>query len=459
MRSLYIKFAVTTITIMIVSGLLAFVFSNSYYQYTLKPQNDEKNTKIALEIASYVNANEDIHLHRYLENVSTIGYQLLLVDASGEETFFGAPFRDTSLPSDTKLTVLGGDVYHGMKQFPQETFVTGFFANELSNTIGVPLETNGQKYALFLRPDIKLLFNEMHILFGWLLALTLIISIVLVLIGAKYLVNPISKLTKATKELSEGNFSLQLDIARKDEIGELATSFTHMARQLAKLDEMKTEFISNITHDIQSPLANLKGYANLLEKEETTAAEKKTYLSIIHSEIERLSRLTKQLLLLASLDRNEGLIEKKRFNVSEQLKEVIHRHQWIINERGMMIRYSLPDVYMSGDPSLLTNVWENLLMNAIKYNQDHGTIDISIQETETTVKVQIQDTGIGLKGHEVDRIFERFYRVDTSRTSAIEGTGLGLSIVSSIVKLHDGAIDIESFIDEGTTIVIQLPKL
>lgn len=99
-----------------------------------------------------------------------IGYQLYLVDESGDETSFGAPFREYNLSKSAVEQVLSGNVFHGILNFPQETFVTGFFANELKNTIGVPLAHNDENYALFLRPDIKLLFNEMHILFGWLLA-------------------------------------------------------------------------------------------------------------------------------------------------------------------------------------------------------------------------------------------------------------------------------------------------
>lgn len=458
MKSLYVKFVATTIAIMLISGLLAFLFSNTYYQYKLKPQNDAKNTKIALEIAEYIKENDGINIQRYLNNVASLGYQLLLIDTFENETYFGAPFRETSLRNEMKQKVLDGEVYHGMLQFPKETFVTGFFANELSNTVGVPVEENGKRYALFLRPDIKLLFNEIHVLLAWLLAGTMLLSIGLVLVGTKFLVHPISKLTKATNKLSKGDFVVQLDIERNDEIGELATSFTRMVKHLESLDEMKTEFISNITHDIQSPLANLKGYVNLLEKNNLASEEKQHYVSTMYSEIDRLSRLTKQLLLLASLDQNEGLVNKKCFNVSEQLKEVLHRYQWMLNERGIMLSYSLPDVFINGDPSLLTNVWENVLTNAIKYNKENGTIELSVREIGDMIEMEIQDTGIGFKEHEIDRAFERFYRVDESRTSSVEGTGLGLSIAQSIVKLHGGSIQIKSVVDEGTTVNIHLPK-
>src|SRR5699024_1276796 len=155
------------------------------------------------------------------------------------------------------------------------------------------------------------------------------------------------------------------------------------------------EFISNISHDIKSPLSNIKGYVQLLENETldktekakymtiihqeisrlSDLTEKAKYMTIIHQEISRLSNLTKQLILLASLDRQEQLLKKEKFLVSDQLKEIIRSHQWSLEEKGLMVSYTLPEKTMIyGDPSMLYNVWENLFTNAIKYNEDSGSI-------------------------------------------------------------------------------------
>jgi len=457
MKSLYGKFVVITIGIMLLSGVLAFIISNVYYQQKLKPYNDQKNAKIGMQIADFADNHPTINLQEYMENLSSIGYQMYLIEDNGDSNYFGAPFRVKNLSKSAIHQVLNGHVYHGILHFPQKTFVTGFFANELSNTIGVPLTHNGKHYALFLRPDIKLLFNEMHILFAWLLALTILLSIVFVLISTKYLVKPISKLTKATKSLAEGNFNVELDIVRHDELGELAKSFSHMSNKLEQLDDMRKEFTSNISHDIQSPLSNIKGYTNLLEKESLNHEEKAQYISIINGEVNRLSSLTKQLLLLASLDRNEDLVKKKSFNVAEQLKELVRYYQWTISEKEIMLSYSLPDTEIVGDPSLLNTVWDNLLTNAIKYNKPNGSIDISIETKGQMIIVTFQDTGMGLSKEEVTRIFDRFYRADISRTRSVEGTGLGLSIVDTIVQLHHGRVEVESKVEEGTTFRVYQP--
>ncbi|MBH0173924.1 HAMP domain-containing histidine kinase [Fictibacillus sp. 23RED33] len=457
MKSLYTKFVVITIGIMLLSGVLAFIASNTYYQEKLKPANDQKNTGIALEMASFVEKHPTINLNDYLRNLSKIGYQIYLVESSGNETYFGAKFRNTSLSSSTKESVLNGEIYHGILHFPKQTFVTGFFANELSNSIGVPLTYQEKKYALFIRPDIKLLFNEMHVLFGWLFGLMIVLSILMVVVSTKYLVRPISKLNTATKSLSKGFFSVELDTRRSDELGVLSQSFQHMARKLEQSDEMRKEFISNISHDIQSPLSNIKGYTNLLEKEELSSIDRAKYISVINDEISRLSNLTKQLLLLASLDRNEDILQRKHLNVSQQIKELIRNYQWLINEKGIMLSYSLPDTEFFGDPSLLSTVWDNLLTNAIKYNNREGSIEVSVEKREKSIMIIFKDTGIGMNEEEVERIFDRFYRADVARSKTIDGTGLGLSIVATIVQLHDGKTVVKSKENEGTTIAVELP--
>jgi signal transduction histidine kinase len=457
MRTLYVKFIVITTGMMLISFIIAFLISNTYYHQKIKPINDLKNTKVAQNIATFATEHPKINLEDYLENISTVGYQLYIVDSLGNESFFGKPFRDKNLPLSTKELVLDGEIFHGILQFPRETFVTGFFANELRNSIGVPLEHNGKNYALFMRPDIKFLFSEMHVFLGWILLLAIILTIMMVLINTRYLIKPISRLMKATESLAKGNYNVELDRNRDDELGRLSRSFLQMARKLEQMEDMRKEFISNISHDIQSPLSNIKGYTNLLDNDLLSKEDRRQYVTIISGEIKRLSSLTKQLLLLASLDRNEEVMKKKAFNIGEQIKGLIRNYQWAINENGLMLSYSLPDIEIVGDPSLLNTVWDNLLSNAIKYNKPNGSIEISIEERGKSVFVTYNDTGLGMSDWELERIFERFYRADRARTRTVEGTGLGLSIVATIVELHNGLITVKSKEKVGSTFMIELP--
>src|SRR5690625_72281 len=392
-KSLYSKLALTTIGIIIASGLIAFFISNTYYHQVIKSENDEKNTQIALEIAAYATEQQEgLNLQEYLSHVAAIGYQLYIIDEQGETQSFGETFREEEISSEIVSAVMNNEIYHGMKNFPRETFVTGFFANELSNTIGVPLEFNDLTYALFLRPDIKLLFNEMRVLFALLLGLSIFISILLVIFITKFLVKPITTLTAGTRSIADGNLDVNLDIDRNDELGDLAVSFNRMTNKLQQTEQMRNDFMNNVSHDIQSPLSNIKGYTDLLDKNISSQADadqvaSQEYLTIIKEETERLSQLTNQLLLFSSLKNQEDILNKDQFNLTGELKKIIRNKQWKLDEKEVMISYSIPEINIIGDENLLNEVWDNLLSNAIKYNQPGGSIDVSAEEGDSFIIV------------------------------------------------------------------------
>ncbi|WZX99126.1 HAMP domain-containing sensor histidine kinase [Bacillus sp. FSL W7-1360] len=458
MRSLYGTFVVVTLVVMLVSGLFAFLLSNVYYQHALKQQNNDKYIETAEEIARELTSQTEVDIDAYLAFVARIGYQLHLVREDGDASFYGEDFRDVNLGEDTIAHVLAGNVYHGMAEFPKRTFVTGFFANELKNSVGVPFTYEGAKYALFLRPDLPFHFNEMRHLFAWLIGLTVLFSLVFELILAKYVIRPVSQLSEATKKVQQGDFTLQLDVNRRDEIGELAESFQQMSSQLAKLENMRNEFISNISHDIRSPLSNINGYMELLAKDNVSSSDKRTYIAIVREECERLSNLTTQLLLLSSLNQMTDMSVKTFVDVSAQIKSLVKKYQWKLFEREITVQYELADdLDYEGKEPLLLSVWDNLFSNAVKYNRHGGSIFITLEKKAGALEVSFRDTGVGLSEEQVTRIFERFYRGDASRTKEVEGSGLGLAIAEKIVSLHGGEILVESEIGIGTTFIVRLP--
>lgn len=369
---------------------------------------------------------------------------------------YGAPFREENLEESAAQLVLDGHVYNGMQNFPTETFMTGFFADESSNTVGSPFEYEGERYALFLRPDIKLLFTEVHLLLGGMVIVIAIISLLAMLFFAKKLIDPITQLTKATKRIGEEQFVESLDITRQDEIGQLAQSFSQMVERLKLNDQMRKQFISDVSHDFQSPLLNIRGYAALLNKREVDEQTRHQYASIIESETERLSNLTKQLLLLTSLDQLKTPLQKKPYALDEQIRDVVRNYQWQIVNKDLSLELDMSSVTYEGDPAFLEKVWDNLISNAVKYTLE-GSIRIVLEEREGEVLFCIEDSGIGVAKEHIPQLFERFYRADSSRTKEIEGTGLGLAIVSQVVALHGGTIQVESEEHRGTRIFVTLP--
>ena len=455
-KTLYSKFVVTTILIMVGSFFVGFLLTNMYYHQVIKEQNDEKNVRIAQDIAEYIEKATPSDLDNYLMTLGEIGYQIY-VTTGEEEHYYGGEYRDKTLSQSIVQRVLGGEIYHGMRDFPNETFITGFFANELINTIGVPFTYEDKLYALFIRPDIRLLFSEVHTILGGLILGMAIISLLSMLLFAKALIRPITQLTEATHQLAHERFDTLLEIDRADEIGQLADSFNVMTKKLQENDVIRKEFISNVSHDFQSPLLNIQGYVDLLKNSQLSEQERQEYATIIEMETKRLSTLTKQLLLITSLDQSTRLLKREPFCLDEQLKDTVRKYRWQLEEANVQLSYQLEPMTYNGDAGLLQNVWDNLLTNAIKYNVEGGEIRIHLQEQTSCVEVVVEDSGIGMTAEQQLKVYDRFYRADASRTK--QGTGLGLSIVKQIVELHGGEVQLESAIELGTKVVIRLPKL
>lgn len=459
MRTLYTKFILYTVGIMILSFIITFVIINTIYHQQFKSKNDAKNVAIAKNITTFIEQNENVSLEQYLDSVANSGYKIFVVHESGTKQFFGDSFRQENLSQNEINEVIKGNTYHGMRDLPKETFVTGFFSDELANTVGVPFTFNDKKYALFIRPNIKLLFTEIHYLLSGLFIGMGIISLISMLIVAKLLIDPIAKLTDATKQVGQEQFLVELPINRNDEIGQLAQSFQQMTNELSEADQMRKEFISNVSHDFQTPLLNIKGYTNLLKAGELTKKESNDYLDVIQLEVERLSSLTRQLLLLTSLDQLTSIVSRKKFPLNKMIKELVYKYHWLLDEKNISLTVEGDEVIFYGDPSLLENVFDNLLSNAIKYTNDFGTINISLKETTNNIAISFQDSGIGINDFDIPRLFDRFFRVDESRHEKIEGTGLGLAIVHQIVSLHGGKIEVHSIKEKGSTFSLILPKL
>ncbi|WHX25385.1 HAMP domain-containing sensor histidine kinase [Virgibacillus halodenitrificans] len=458
MRTLYVRIIITTMAIMIASAVIAFAVTNIYYQYYLKPQNDKKITHIANNIVEIYNHNNNQSIDDFLNAMTDLGYKFYLIDQEGTEKTFGDPFSSTAMNERYIEKILDGQIYHGIKNYPWKPFVTGFFDNELVNTIGVPVMVDGERQALFVRPNSSQQFGEMRFFLAVLLILTLLFSFLLVLVSTRYIVNPIKNLTIATKKIAAGNYHLKLKVKRKDEIGRLANDFSKMSRNLEQIEEKRQEFVSSVSHEIQSPLTSIQGFSKLIKEEELSKEERIHYLTIIEKESKRLSLLSKQLLTLSFLDSEKDINEGQKFDVAAQLRETIQTTEWQWREKNISIELDISSVYLKGDPRLLQQVWVNLVSNAIRYTDNNGKITLRTHEKKKEIDVVVEDTGIGITEENIPFLFDRFYKVDKARTRTEDSTGLGLAIVKKIIELHDGTIMVESTLGEGSRFIVTLPR-
>ncbi|WP_339256493.1 HAMP domain-containing sensor histidine kinase [Paenibacillus sp. FSL P2-0136] len=456
MRSLYVRMSIIFCSVIMISSVLGFLVSNLYYQSQIKPKNDAKLTRMAIGLQQFIEDHPDA-VEEYLLSTASLGYKMYLVNADGEERFYGLPFRKNDLKDEALRKVLDGEIYHGVGNFPGQLFVTGFFDNQLSNSIGVPVHINGEIYALFMRPDAQVQFGELRIFFGVLIVVIILLSLGFVLISALHVVKPITRLTEATLLISKGRYDIKLYTARRDEIGQLASHFMTMSRELERTNRARQEFVANVSHEIESPLTSIQGFAHALQDSTLPEAQRQEYLSIIGDESRRLSMLSTQLLTLSSLDYDEHALQKRSFDLRAQLRQVIQIMEWHLTEKELAVRLHAGDITLTGDSNLLYQVWMNLVTNAVKYTPAGGTLSIAAHVEGRQCIVTVTDNGAGIPAEQLPMIFDRFYKVDQSRSREPGSSGLGLAIAQKIVQAHGGTIEVTSTVGEGTTFTVTLP--
>lgn len=322
---------------------------------------------------------------------------------------------------------------------------------------GIKNMINGQEYYIYVQKDTSgqksAIANSAILILGCVFLTGSIVFLVI----ADIIVKPLTRLTNAIKELSNGNYNVRVDNVGQDEISKLNQGFNQMARQLAKQDETRQKFISDISHEFQTPLTSIQGFANILKEEDLPKEQRVKYANIILYNSKRLSSLAKNMLQLTLLDREEIELELTNYSLVEQMNRVISTQENQAMEKNIEIVFEMPkkEIFIEGDEQRLEQVWTNIISNAIKYTNEGGLITITMKKNSKDIEISIEDTGIGMSKEVVSHIFERFYREDKARN--VEGNGLGLAIVKSIVDLHHGKIDILSQVDVGTNFIVRLP--
>src|SRR5699024_9032096 len=211
-----------------------------------------------------------------------------------------------------------------------------------------------------------------------------------------------------------------------------------------EVEEMRQQFISNVSHEIQSPLTSISGFARALKNEELTRKEREHYLTIIESESKRLSNISDNLSKLTYLENENHDFVLKKYRLDQQLQRIVLASEVQWQEKHIDMELHMEETWLTADEELLNQVWMNLVSNAIKFTEDHGKVSMEVVEGEAEITVNITDTGIGISEEEKLHVFERFYKADKARTRHKSGSGLGLSIVKKILHLHDATIQVES---------------
>lgn len=289
------------------------------------------------------------------------------------------------------------------------------------------------------------------------LVILVLVALTSLILAAK-ISKPIVKLTKATERMAQGELDQQVQVKGKDEIARLSDSFNTMAIKLNQLDETRRAFVADASHELRSPLAAMKALAeSLLHNDNTTKEQYREFIQDINTEIDRLTKLVNDLLLLARLDKGKEALNKELTDLDQLLEDLIRKMTPLADKRKITLTYNTDGPILTNiDPDQIYRAVWNLLDNSIKYTPKGGKTSLTLKKQPDNITISVADNGVGIK--EKERIFERFSRADKARSRQTGGFGLGLSIVDRITKLHDGTITIESKENQGTTIQLEIPK-
>jgi two-component system sensor histidine kinase BaeS len=286
------------------------------------------------------------------------------------------------------------------------------------------------------------------------IALALIIGIVL----SRTLTRPIRELTAATQAMSEGNFGMQVSVRSRDELGELAHSFNRMSADLEQSTNARRQMTADIAHELRTPLSLILGHAEAVH--DGVLPPTRENFEIIREEAGRLEHLVDDLRTLSLADAGELSIEKQPVDLKKLLQDIASVYQHRVQQKDVRLELDTEsDIpLVPADSNRITQVVTNILDNALRYTPENGRVNISLKQVPEGAQISIKDSGPGIEQEKAGRIFDRFYRVDSSRNRGEGGSGLGLAIAKSIVQAHGGQIWVESVLGQGVNVLIVLPK-
>jgi signal transduction histidine kinase len=460
MNSIVTKLGLTIlITIMVILLPLGFVtnkiFSNFYYSQIYE-EVDSLSSKYASAITD-------------LESTSTLEMFEKLADLTNKEIV--VVDKEGSVIGNSGIGVMNKGSRINKVQYELlfngasvEEEVINPSSNERYLAIGKPVQRNSEfRGAIFVYASMSDMYVSLERFQDILLLAgigALLIALGITFIVSKKLASPLLDMEEATRKLSSGDYETRLNVHSKDEIGFLARAINNLSMEIKSVRDNRREFFANISHELKTPITYLEGYANVLKNDLVSSREERDqYLDIIEKEAKRLSNLIDDLFELAKMEEGKIELDLQEIDLKDLIKHVSAKSMIKVKEKGLFLKFMNGDEVPSvlGDGLRLEQIMTNLIENAIRYTEK-GSITISLSTVRDVVKVKIKDTGPGIPKEDIPYLFERFYRVEKSRSRNHGGTGLGLAIVKNLVELQGGTITVCSELGVGTTFELSLPQ-
>lgn len=461
-QSLYHKLLLGYLIFGILSFITIATFSAGMTQNFIMNNESHKMYREATAIADRISSNygsDDLNTDTYQDVLTALSSydqsDIWLVDPKG----------DVIVDSSNKYT---GSAISGFNptRKGKKLYVTGNYYDMYNyDVLSVlsPITGNMQTYGyVIIHLPLSTIDSQTNYLLNVVYLTSVIIfvlSLILIVVFSKVVYIPIRKITFAAGEYAKGNFSVDIPVKSKDEIGILARTLNFMSDELEKSEEYQHKFIANISHDFRSPLTSIKGYLEAIQDGTIPPELQDKYIGIVISETDRLNKLTQGLLTLNTLD--SGKLVRSNFDINRTIKNTALSFEGSCMKRGITfdLTFSNPSQFVYADLGKIEQVLYNLIDNAIKFSRDKSVIYIQTSTRNEKVYVSVKDTGVGIPRDSVNKIWERFYKTDSSRGRDKKGTGLGLSIVKEIITAHGENIDVVSTEGIGTEFIFSLPKM
>ncbi len=413
----------------LVAALISLICSFLYSSVRVREELTERQQAIAIYILE-LSQKTDLSIHEIIRM------------ADNDSLVVAVDEADASLMPDELRETLASKMivttYKGLSALPCTYVQVG----EQTLTI-MP----NQRLNIFLMSFIRIGFAALSFL---------MVFVMMAWLASNAIAKPISLLTRATRQVRDGDFTVKLPEKEDmpDELGELMVAFNGMTDALSRTSYLQKDFIASISHEFRTPIASIRGFARLLQMPGLDEAARREYVDMIAQESDRLSRLSETLLRLSALEQQAAPAGLSAFRLDEQIRQVILRLQPAWNAHDITWQLDLEPVAIVSDSELLTQVWINLIQNAVKFSHDSGLIEISVTQTDVA-EVRVTDHGVGMDESTLARIFDRFYQADVSRGK--QGVGLGLCLVKRILDILSGSIHVRSTPGQGSSFRVRLP--
>jgi signal transduction histidine kinase len=459
-QSLRTKLTISYLAVAVLCVVLISIFSNLYLEKQFRSYVKGNQERKNLEIVALITHQYEMQQSFNIEAIQNIGSSALdngliiqIKDEQGNLVWNALEYNHGMCQS-----MLENIHSNMMSRYPnwKGKYVTDEYSimSDFKNVGKVYISYYGPFY--FTESDLKFI-NSLNVVFIGVGAIALVLAIVLGNLIARGISKPIKNVISTAEGISKGNFDNKIaERSRIKEIDSLTGTINSMADILKQQEQLRKRLTADVAHELRTPLTTLQSHLEAMIDGiwEADAARLKS----CHDEIIRISRLVGDLEKLARYEGQNLILDKTEFSVVELIKGIAMNFEKEMLDKNIDISISKQPVSIFADRDKISQVMINLLSNAIKYSKEGGSVEFDITQDAEEIAMKVSDTGIGIEKDHLKNIFERFYRVDSSRSRMTGGSGIGLTITKSIIEAHGGTIEVQSKAGEGTVFTVRLPK-